>query len=56
MKRIISIALCFMLVFALCPSVFAVGEYACEIDGGIEYDTLEDALAVVSSGDTIRLL
>jgi len=55
MKRIISIVLCFMLVFTLCPSVFAAGENVCEI-GERKFATLDDALNVVGDGETIRLL
>ena len=55
MKRLISLALCFMLVFTLCPSVFAAGENVCEI-GETKFATLDDALDVVKDGETIRLL
>ena len=44
-----------MLVFTLCPSVFAAGENVCEI-GETKFATLDDALDVVKDGETIRLL
>lgn len=55
MKRIISLALCFMLVFALCPSVFASGGNVCEING-TGYESLDSALVTVEDGQTIKLL
>ena len=55
MKRIISLALCFLLVFTLCQSVLAAGENVCEING-IGHPTLNGALTTVQNGETIRLL
>ncbi len=85
MKRILSLALCFLLAFTLCQPVFAEGntmtwakapdddwseagltltesegsepgENVCEIIGGVGYSTLDQALAAVQDGETIRLL
>ncbi|NMA26029.1 MAG: hypothetical protein GX936_10260 [Clostridiales bacterium] len=55
MKRIISLALCFLLVFTLSQPAFAA-ENVCEIEGGTSYPTLDGALAAVKNGETIRLL
>jgi hypothetical protein len=45
MKRLIFIALCFLMVFALCPSVFAAGETItrAETDGGVFFEDNQDA-------------
>lgn len=50
MKRIISLALCFMLVFTLCPSIFAATVW--EVANA---EQLETALNDFQSGDTIKL-
>lgn len=54
MRRLISLALCFLMVFMLCQPAFADAS-VCEIDG-TGYPTLDAALAVVGDGQTIKLL
>ncbi|HHV64346.1 MAG TPA: hypothetical protein GXX46_04645, partial [Peptococcaceae bacterium] len=65
MKKIISLVLCFFMVFALCPSVFAANTMALTGDGSSDESPtvwevanateLENALNGFQSGDTIRL-